>query len=280
MRNGIRQQLIERVQGISDRVFEPHAAGADTEKPYVVISQGVDTEESQWAGFRRVIEIWPCLSRSSFTRVDITAKEVISAVDKQVITDPDTGEVFTCIYLGTAGPDVVDEEWDAITRGLRFAVLALQPAMEEEIYDNDPWVEAMAVFTESTLEGWNVYRNHWPTGYARPAILWRVENIGMRDAGSARIEVTKTLVGHVLGETPNHQLQGVAGVMELLASNVKIPVNIQERRYMTVRQANSNIKADAITAGQVSLVVSRLTRKPQEEFAVMNHIYARRELLS
>lgn len=279
MRNGIRQQLIERVQGISDRVFEPHAAGADTEKPYLVIAQGVDTEESQWAGYRRIIEVWPYLSRSSFAKVDATSREVVAAMDGQIINDPETGEVFTCTYLGTAGPDVVDEDWDAITRGLRFAVLALQPVQQEETYDNDPWVEAVAAFSEAALETWNVYRNRWPTGYARPSVMWRLENVEMKDAGSAKIEVTKTLVGHVLGTTPNHQMQGIAMLMESMANSIKIPLDILERRYMTVRQSRSNMKADAITAGQINLVVSRLTGKPQEEFAVINRVYSRRETL-
>lgn len=279
MRNGIRQQLIERVQGISERVFEPHAAGADTEKPYLVIVQGVDTKESQWAGYRRIIEVWPYISRSSFAKVDAIAKEVVAAMDGQIISDPETGEVFTCMYLGAAGPDGVVEDWDAITRGLRFAVLALQPVQQEETYENDPWVEAVAVFTESALGTWNVYRNRWPTGYARPSVIWRIDNVEMKDAGSARIEVVKTLVGHVLGTTPNHQMQGIAMLMELLANSIKIPLDIQDRKYMMVRQARSSIKADAITAGQINLVVSRLTGKPQEEFAVINHVYSRREIL-
>lgn len=277
MRNGIRQQLIDKVSGIDDRVFEPHAAGAKTEKPYLVIAQGVDTEESEWAGFRRIVEIWPYLSRSSFAKVDDIAKEVVAGVDKQVVTDPVTGEVFTCIYLGTAGPDVVDEDWDAITRGLRFAVLALQPVIAEETYDNDPWVEALAVFTENSVENWQVYRNFWPTGYVRPAVLWRVEEIDMSSAGGMGIEITKTLMGHVLGETPNHQLLGVSHVMELLTSSIKIPLNVQEKRYMTVRKVRSSMKANAITAGQITLTVSRLTARPQEEFAVINHIYGRRD---
>lgn len=253
-------------------MLEPAAAGPDIEKPYLVVVQGTETEDSPWVGFRRIIEIWPYLSRTSFTSVDAIYKEIVAKMENQLITDPDTGEVFSCMHLGAAGPDVVVEDWDAITKGIRFAVLVPQPLLQTETYENDPWVEAIAAFTETVLEDWTVYRDRWPMGYTRPSVLWRLDALEMKDAGSALVEVTKTLVGHVLGSTPNYQVHGIAALMGAMAEGVKIPLDIADRRYMTVRQLRASMRQNALTAGQISLVLSRKTRKPAEEVPLMMHV--------
>nr|BDD46414.1 hypothetical protein 3 [Bacillales bacterium] len=139
MRDAIREHLLANVTGIND-IYEPHAAGVNAEFPYLVIRQGVDTEESEWAGFRRIIEIWPYLSRTTFSKVDDLADQIINALAEQLITDSTTGEVFSCIYLGSIGEDFYDNEWEGITRGLRFAVIALQPVSINETVASDSWI--------------------------------------------------------------------------------------------------------------------------------------------
>lgn len=276
MREAIRQQLISQVPDVAGRVFEPHAAGANTPKPYLVLRQGIDTEDTPWTGFRRIVEVWPYLPRTTFKAVDALAKKVIPALNGQLLTDTETGEVFTCVYLGTAVQDYVDEDWDALTRGLRFAVLALQAMTVQETVANDSWLEALANWTEGKLgAGWTVYRNAWPLGYKRPAVLWRLTTIRVEDKAKAMFEVRKQLQGHVLGATPNQELSAALSIVEGLGSAIKIPLDLATRRYLQVVEPIADYRMDALTSGQITVTLSRLTARPTEEAPLMMHVYSR-----
>lgn len=276
MRDAIRQQLITQVVDVAGRVFEPHAAGADTPKPYLVLRQGMDTEDTPWTGFRRVVEVWPYVPRTTFKSVDGLADTVVAALNGQLLTDAGTGEVFTCVYLGTAGPDFVDEEWDALTRGLRFAVLALQAMAVQEAVANDPWLEALATWTSSTVgSGWTVYRNAWPLGYKRPAVLWRLVTVGIEEKARAMFEVRKKLTGHIIGATPNQELSTVLSIVEGLGSAIKVPLDLATRRYLTVVAPTADFRMDALTSGQISVTLSRLTARPTQDAPLMMKVYSR-----
>lgn len=266
MRAAIRQQLIRQIPDVQGRVYEPQVAGASTPKPYLVLRQGVDAEDTPWTGFRRIIEVWPYVARTTFQKVDDLATKIVAALDKQLITDTSTGEVFTCQYLGTVGQDFVDDEWDAITRGLRFAVLALQPVAVPETTANDPWLEALAGWTGTTIgAGWTIYRNFWPLGYKRPAVMWRLIGVEVQERARAMFEVRKRVIGHVLGSTPNEQIAGALTVVQELGNAIKLPLDVTNKRYLTVNNLAVDYRADALTAGQVSVTLSRLTSRPAEE---------------
>lgn len=274
MRSAIRQKIIDSIPEIGGRVYEPHAAGKQTQKPYVVVRQGVEAEETLWSGFRRIIEVWPYVSRTSFKTVDALANQITAALDKQLLTDISTGEVFSCMYLGTAGQDFVDEEWDAITRGLRFAVVALQPVSVPEFVQNDPWLEALSSWTESILgTDWTVYRGLWPLGYVRPAVMWRIAGMEVNQLMAAMFEVRKRIVGHVIGRTPNEQTAGVLKLVEELGNAIKIPLNPVDRRYMTVIDPRADLQANAITGGQITVTLSRRTNRPTEEAPLIQEVH-------
>lgn len=274
MRSAIRQVLIDSVPELGGRVYEPHAAGKQTKKPYAVVRQGVETEETAWSGWRRIIEVWPYVSRTSFKVVDALAEKITAALDKQLLTDPVTGEVFSCLYLGTAGQDFVDEEWDAITRGLRFAVVALQPVNVPEIVPNDPWLEALASWTENVLgTGWAVYRGLWPLGYRRPAVMWRIAGTEVGALINAAFEVRKRFVGHVIGRTPNEQMAGAVKLVEQLGAAIKVPLDLVNRQYMTVVDPRADLQADALTGGQITVTMSRSTMRPTEDVPLIMGVH-------
>ncbi|MGE5552830.1 MAG: hypothetical protein ACM3XZ_02765 [Betaproteobacteria bacterium] len=275
MRDAIRNRLIAAVPEVGGRVVEPGVPGRETPKPYLVVRQGVDAEDTPWTGFRRIVEVWPYLSRQTFKDVDFLAAKIIAALADQPLTTA-AGEVFTCHYLGAAGSDVVDPEWDAITRGLRFAVLALQPVAASETVANDPWVEAVALWTETLLSStWTVYRNLWPLGYKRPAVMWRLAGPHqVRERARAVFEVRKKLVCHVIGATPNQQASGILQIVEGLGSAIKVVLDTVNRRYLVVDEPTADYQANPLTAGQISVVLSRLTNRPAEEAPLMQHIAA------
>jgi len=275
MRAALRQQLVNQVPDVDGRVYEPHAASAKTEKPYLVIRQGIDVENNPWTGFRRIVEIWPYVDRTTFQSVDSLAKKVTAALDKQLLT-MDTGEVFTCLYLGTVGTDFIDEDWGAITRGLRFAVMALQPVAVPETVANDTWVEAIANWSENLLgTGWTVYRNRWPLGYVRPAVLWRLTNFNVEGINRSGFEVKKSLVGHVLGGTPNEETQGVLQIIDGLTQAIKVPLDMESKKYMTVVTPRGNFQVNALERGQVIVTLTRKIKRLQEEVPLMQKIEGR-----
>lgn len=267
MRDAIRERILTIVTELKD-VYEPHAATADSLKPYAVILQGEETEESDWVGFRQIVEIWPYVSRSSFVTVDELTKAIIAALEKEILQTVD-GHVFSCMYLGL-GSDQVDEEWDAITRGLRFAVVALQAVNIPETVADDPWMEALADWTAALFtDVWHVYRGRWPLGYLRPSILWRLSGHDVSGVSFATFEIRKRFVGHVLGRTPNEQTGAVLQIVEQLQTAIKLPLNVVERRFMTVVDPRADLQAGAINDGQITLTLTRKTNRPTEDVPFM-----------
>lgn len=271
LREAIRQQLISQIP-IQNRCYEPHAADKHTEKPYLVICQGVDTEENSWSGFRRIVEIWPYTKRTSFKEVDDLTKQVINVLDKELLVS-ENGEAFTCNYIGTAGQDVVDMEWDILTRGLRFAVMALQPVAINETVMDDPWINALTEWAQNLLgEQWTIYANRWPLGYKRPAILWRLSDYNVEDVSRAIFEIKKTFVCHVLGSTPNEEIKGITDIIQGFSRDIKIPLDLINRKYMTVINPKGEFNSNSLNRGQISVVLSRKTSRPQEDVPIMQKI--------
>lgn len=271
MRNAIRERLLSAVPELKD-IFEPHAAEADSQKPYAVILQGEDDNESPWAGFRRIVEVWPYLSRSTFGRLDALEKKIITALDKQMLTT-ETGDVFSCIYLGSAGQDVVDEDWDAITRGMQFAVMALQPVGTDGQITSDPWVPALASWTASVLGAeWTIYNGFWPLGYARPSVMWRVTGIDVAVIGLASYRVTKRFTSHVIGNSEHPEHTGVSALIEALGSSIKIPFDPADRRFLTVSDPRAAVAADALREGQITVTLSRRVARPNDEVPLIRSV--------
>lgn len=280
MRDAIRNHLISTISSIGERCFEPHAADAKTEKPYLVVRQGTDAEESAWTGFRRIMEVWPNVARTTFVDLDTLEKSIKSTLHNQLL-QTSAGEVFTCSYIGAAGPDEVDEDFDIITRGLRFSVMALQPVAVNEIVTGDPWIDAIATWSEVILgDIWTVYQNYWPLGYVRPSILFRLSSCSVLSKTSNLYEVTKKLTIHVLGDTPNRQIQGIMQIVESIGSTYKIPLNLNERRYLTVKNISADHRSDAIRTGQISLTLSRNTSTPIEDAPLIAAVHIDQKLKS
>jgi hypothetical protein len=272
MREAIRETLLSVVPDLKD-CLEPQVAGPTTSKPFAVVQQGVDTEEDIWLGFRRIIEVWPFLERTSFTEVDSLNKKIIDALNNKLLTDSTTGEVFSCVYLGTTGNDQVIEDWNAITRGLRFAVMALQPVAINETVASDSWVEAMASWSESLLGStWSVYRNQWPLGYKRPAVLWRLSDWSMEPMTRSGFKVKKTLFCHVIGVSPNDQIKTAKQIVTEMANSIKLPLDSIAKTYVTIESQKIDYKVDALQRGQITVNLSRNSSRPQPDIPVMQVI--------
>ena len=75
MREAIRNALIEAIPEVEERIFEPHTATPDTQKPYLIVREMTETDNTAWAGYRARIEVWPYCEQSSYVEVDKLAKK-------------------------------------------------------------------------------------------------------------------------------------------------------------------------------------------------------------
>lgn len=130
----------------------------------------------------------------------------------------------------------------------------------------DSWLEALAVWTEGVIgAGWTVYRGAWPLGYVRPSVMWRLTGTEIQEKSRAMYEVRKRFVGHVLGRSQNEQVAGAVTLTQELGKVVKVVLDAVGKRYLIVKAPVLNLQADALSAGQLSVLLSRSTNRPTEE---------------
>ncbi|WP_139787111.1 hypothetical protein [Cohnella massiliensis] len=268
MRNTIRQRLSADIPALGGRVLEPHDDYASADKPYLVLQQGWETGSgSGFPGFRKRYEVWLHEAKAAgFDAVDRLAESVIRSLDERTMTDPDTGDAFFCRYIGTIGRDRVDGERQTLSRILRFAVDAVQPAALAETVPDDPWLEAIAAWTRALLGGsWQVCLNEWPSSYLRPAVLWRLGGMETGPGNAAALVVRKRLVGHVAGRTDNEEREAAALLASSLKLDGKVVLSAADRRWLAVEESGIDFGADPIAEGQLTVALSR--RVKRESFA-------------
>ncbi len=272
MRDTIRDALIAGVPEVEGRIFEPHTASADTKKPYLIVKETGRDDNTKWAGFRAGIEVWPYCDQSSYAEVDALARKINAALNMQLLVSEE-GDAVTCIADGMEA-DVVDAEWDALTRCVNFYVLSLQPSDVLGPLENDPWIDALVSWTQDKLGAdYTIYGGKLPVGYLRPSVLWRVDGMEITDAGAAAFDVVKTVVAHVFGRNAVEEANIAAWIAEEMGAAVKIPINASKRRYMTLKECHAQLYTDAMKQGHIKATVARKTRKPREEMPLIGEVY-------
>jgi hypothetical protein len=251
MRAALRQKLIDSVSELAGRVYEPHAAGPNTQKPYAVLVQAEDQEDTPWAGYRRIIEVWPYVSRTSFQNVDTLAEKIEAALDKQLLTDTITGEAFSCFYLGTTGSDVVDQEWDAITRGLRFEVFSLA-WMVTETTDPDP-VTALRSWAEQRFPDLQTDPLTWRPSDERPALYWRLAAFTGLEMMNWGAWINARMVGHLLAPKAQKRVEWLKKIVPRLGLDRRTYLSDGSPLFFESVSADST--ADPFRIGQIQVMV-------------------------
>lgn len=266
MREAIRQALIDGVPEVEGRVYEPFAAGPETEKPYLIVRETAEEDNTEWAGFRGRVEVWPYVEQGSLKDIDDLSKKIVLALNMQLL-EGDDRDALTCIHDGS-GEDIVDEDWDALTRCVYFYALALQPAGTPGPVENDPWIDALVDWTKEKLgEGYNVYGGKLPASYKRPAVLWRLDNTSIDDAGALAFVVSKQVACHIFGRNAIEEGNIAISIAEQMGAAVKIPLKPSERLYMTLQSINATLYTDALKQGHLRAILTRRTKRPREEVA-------------
>ena len=271
MREAIRQALIDGVPEVEGRVYEPFAAGPETEKPYLIVRETAEEDNTEWAGFRGRVEVWPYVEQGSLKDIDDLSKKIALALNMQLL-EGDDGDALTCIHDGS-GEDIVDEDWDALTRCVYFYALALQPAGTPGPVENDPWIDALVDWTKEKLgEGYNVYGGKLPASYKRPAVLWRLDNTSIDDAGALAFVVSKQVACHIFGRNAIEEGNIAISIAEQMGAAVKIPLKPSERLYMTLQSINATLYTDALKQGHLRAILTRRTKRPREDVAKIEKV--------
>ncbi len=246
MRDGIRKQLISIVTELKD-CYEPNVPDKSTEKPYAVVVQSDDTDNGDVVGFKRTIEVWLYETRTTFKNLDALADKVIKALDMQVVEDTKANETFTCKFAGAIGQDIVDTEWDAIARGLKFTVIALH---EEDEVNTDTWLDALSEYTKAITDH-AIYLNTWKKNFEVPSILWRVKDSSKERENFALIKESKTLICHIASNNKNEINELLDNIEDNLITDLKIPLDLADKRYLTIESISEDREADMLSKGQL-----------------------------
>lgn len=247
MRATIRQLLVNGVPQVDGRVYEPQAAGAATQKPYLVLKEGVQNPEADWAAFSTIIEVWPYVARTTFQQVDTLAASIIDTLHRTRFTD--AGEQYLINYLGTTGQDFVDEDWDAITRGLRFQVFSLG-WLNGLTYNPDPIV-TLRNWTMSTWPEVHTDPGTWSPMDATPGIYWRLVGLTSVETTAAVNWVGAQINGHILTPSEAVRLIWVRKVIEGIMKQRRL--KMVDGGPLELVRVVADGEADPMRRGQVQL---------------------------
>lgn len=266
MRYSIRELLINNITTINNRVYEPSALGPQLEKPYLVLRVGVQSESDPYKDFTTVYEVWPYVKRTTFRNVDELSKKVISALHRKTFNV--NGVPHFIEYTGTITEDVVDNEWDVLTRGLRFRVFSLAWLLNIPIQP-DP-VEAMKSWTEQHFENIQTNPQNWDPSNENPALYWRIASVNSVEPTNWGTWINATLRGHLI--TPDIAERGkwLDIVVRQLAIDSKTYMSDESK--MTFQSLSADGSYDPFGVGQIALNVRFGILKSKLDFENIKNI--------
>jgi len=247
MREAIRQLLVNNIPEIRGRVYEPHAAGPNIEKPYLVLREGIQDPEADWAAFSTIVEVWPYVRRTTFQQVDSLANAIINTLHR--VRFSHAGEEYLVDYVGSASPDFVDEEWDAITRGLRFRVFALG-WLNGLTHDPDP-VATLQKWTKDTWPEVHTDPATWLPADVTPGIYWRMVRLVPVNMTAAINWMEAQINGHILVPSAAIRLNWVRKVTEGLTKQRRFKMS--DGGPLELLRVMADSEADPMRRGQIQL---------------------------
>ena len=255
MRAGIRTQILANVPVLKD-CYEPNVPDYKTPKPYAVVVQGTDSNNPEPTGFQRNIEVWIYCDIDTFKTIDKIKDDVVEALEFKTFTDIGTGLSYTAQFNGTLIQDTVDDEWGAIVSGLSFSVISLYDDAE----GTDAWEIAMSSFIQESILGISTYTGTWKKDFRIPAVLCRT--VGKRSDHlnySASQEVRELRI-HVASDNSDEVNRIINAIEQSAIGAIKIPLDLVDRRYLTVGEIRENRDAGMMDIGQITIELSRINR--------------------
>lgn len=269
MRSVIRQRLIDLVPDIAGRVFETDVAAEDEEKPYLVLTKGSESDENDWAGSSYVFEVWPYVSHTKFQNVDRLVSAVIAALDNQLLTDSVSGDSILCRFTGSTSADMLDEKFQAITRGIQFEVFSLGWLSHTPL-EPDP-ASAMSDWTESRFPSIQTDPQSWNPSDDTPALYWRIAAIRSVQTMNWGAWIDATLRGHMLVPRIPSRNTWLDRTVRQLALDGQ--VSMRDQSTMIFQKVAADSSQDPFRVGQIALDVRFGILRTAEPIPKLNHIH-------
>lgn len=271
MRAGVRKQIISNVLTLKE-CYEPNVPRHNTPKPYAVVVQGADSPRQDPTSFQRTIEVWLYNDIDTFKTLDALTLETIEALDLKTFTDPDTGLSYTAKFNNSIGQDLVDEDWGAIVRGLQFSVIALH----ETKADNDTWEKAAAEFI-NLVTGFKAYQGTWKEDFQVPSVLCRTTNKGTDGINYMSFRENRDIRIHVVSREREEINRIIDQIEYELMKAIKIPLDLADRRYLTISSIRENRDSDMLGTGQITVTMTRIN-SIQRDGTYIERIYSRGQI--
>ena len=247
MRATIRHMLITGVPQVNGRVFEPFMADAKREKPYLILKEGIQDTEADWAAFSTVIEVWPYVARTTFQQVDTLTAVIINVLHRARFAE--AGKQYLAEYQDTSRPDYYDEDWQAITRGLRFRIFELG-WLDSLTYIPDP-ISTLRTWTTLMWPALHTSPNDWNPADMTPGLYWRLMRIVPEEKTAMVNWIEVQIAGHILAPSPAIRLTWIRRITEQLASQRNLRMN--DGGIFEMMRVAADSEADAMRRGQIQL---------------------------
>lgn len=268
MRDELRELLVANVPTVQGEVWEPSAAGPELPKPHLVLREGVQNTGEPYADFTTFYEVWPYVKRTSFRKVDDLSKEVITAMHRKRF---DVKAVPHYIeYIGTASEDIVDTEWDALTRGLRFQVFSLAWLLHSTV-DPDP-VDGMKDWTERIFPNLQTNPVAWSPSDDTPALYWRQASIQRTEPTNWGAWITARLRGHIIAPEVAVRKEWTELITRKLALDAK--TYLSDKSKMRFLNVSADSGYDPFQQGQIQLEVRYGILKEKVPYEKINRVEA------
>ncbi|WP_136603662.1 hypothetical protein [Paenibacillus dokdonensis] len=272
MRAAVKQAIIGIVPILKDRLYDVQPPVEGGEEPYGVIAFGEEIWKSSWAGYRQVIRLKLYAGDAGLDQADTWAAALISGLHHKRVKNVDDSP-FRLHYLGAREAERLEPATGKACRTLRFGVYNPEAGAGDAVAGPDEWLQALTDWTGGLLgKPWSVYYTAWPSGPADFAMMWRMTGCETKMAGASLYEVRKHYSGHITApDAASEQLTAVS-LIEGLGSKVQLPINADQRRYMSVAEVSADLQADSFLDGQLRLTLVQRQMRPAEEAALIRSV--------
>lgn len=218
---------------------------ASSAKPYVILSPTKDSGGSPWTGLRYPIEVSLYVDKTSPEQLNSIAESITETLNNQLLEDELIDKWLT-LYPQQFVADVIDEQQQAIKRSMNFIVVNPSPLTIESQVTSDGWLTAIAAWTRELLgQEWSVYSGAWPLQPSVPAVMWRVSEMDITPKGTTSFEIKKRLTAFIQGVDSNQEHAALLQLLEALGTSTRLPMDVADRRYLTVSEPKVNTKVTA-----------------------------------
>lgn len=138
----------------------------------------------------------------------------------------------------------------------------------------DTWLNALVNWTATALgSSWSV-SPVWPKN-RRPCVVWSLSGIYTTEGTGAAYRVHKKFTASILGNTPDEKMAGSLSIVSGLKLAIKILLDAQNKRYLTVEDPRADSQPNSLATGQANVILSRLESRPKVDAPLIEEVYTR-----